>query len=346
MSDRGDTKDGDEQDQAWAAALGVEVADLWDACQAFAVTIPELVERVRDGGVRRDEIPAALRRHRLTAAANVDGAARLRVPVERFLEMDTDDLRRRAAELDCFLGAPLGGPREQANDPVALEAAYRELLADPDQPRRLQPASRDVGWALNALSQGGFGGARVLEAGCGLSLLAHALGRAGYDVTALDVSRAAVAANAAATSDDLLRSNKTPSAHPNAPRFVVADWTDDAALPAASFDVIVCVDGLRASTKPAWRAAARGGAGVRARRRAWRSRAARQPQRDRHPRRGARRARGGGAHVPDRAHGVPHGAHDPPAVARPGATVRRRPVADRLTPPPCLRRDVLAPSDG
>jgi SAM-dependent methyltransferase len=128
---------------------------------------------------------------------------------------------------------------------------------------------------------------RILDAGCGISLLPHVLAYWGFQVTAIDISPRAIAfASALAPeetdlarcidvfdpytgSNDLMRKHarvlvKDPArslaglrahraATPGTITWIAGDWLT--AVPAGVFDVIHCRGGLRNAPKPYWIAA-------------------------------------------------------------------------------------------
>jgi 2-polyprenyl-3-methyl-5-hydroxy-6-metoxy-1,4-benzoquinol methylase len=97
---------------------------------------------------------------------------------------------------------------------------------------------------------GRLSGARALEVGCGTGVLARQLAAEGAEVTAIDVSPAAVHAAA----HDAKESGELPL-----PEFAVGDLLAPSSLPRGPFDLVTCVLALHESAEPerALRAAAK-----------------------------------------------------------------------------------------
>lgn len=168
-------------------------------------------------------------------------------------------------------------------DPSLWDPYWRSVLLGAAE-RRARLVERDAYLSLASLrDMGAFaalpGKGRLLEAGCGISLEPHLFAYLGFDVTAIDLSPAAIAHNAAnrPSEEDLARCLRwrldetrgdqlifieepglalAQLRHIRRPggrcRFQVSDWFDRTALQPGSFDVVVCLNGVRCSPQEMW----------------------------------------------------------------------------------------------
>lgn len=71
-------------------------------------------------------------------------------------------------------------------------AQYARTVAEVADPLDFLARTEDVYWAIRACVEQVGPGARILEVGSGLGYMTYALGKSGYDVTGMDISKVAV----------------------------------------------------------------------------------------------------------------------------------------------------------